>query len=83
LEEAAPVATTAEELSSLLTKLSPRDQERVLSFVRELAHPPAFPRTPLPSGSPPEALLRFRVTTEVGEAMERAQEDCERIWPDE
>jgi hypothetical protein len=77
------MATIAEELSSLLGQLSLRDQERILSYARELAHPHAFPRTPLPPGSSPDALLRIRVDQEVGEAMEKALEECERIWPDE
>ncbi|HEX6816746.1 MAG TPA: hypothetical protein VF120_00085 [Ktedonobacterales bacterium] len=77
------MATIAEELSSLVAQLPQREQERVLSFARELAHPPIFPHTPLPPGSPPDALLRIRLDPEVGEAMEQALADCERIDPDE
>ncbi len=75
--------TIAEELSSLVAQLPPREQERVLSFARELAHPPVFPHTPLPPGGPPDALLRIQLDPEVGEAMEQALADCERIDPDE
>jgi hypothetical protein len=78
------MATIAEELSSILTRLSARDQERVLSFARELAHPPlAFPHTLPPPGTPGHVVAKLRVSPETGEAMERALEECERIWPDE
>ncbi|HLJ81539.1 MAG TPA: hypothetical protein VKT52_08645 [Ktedonobacterales bacterium] len=77
------MATIAEELSSLVAQLPPREQERVLSFARELAHPHAFPHSPLPPGSPPDSLLRIQLDPEVGEAMEQALADCERIDADE
>lgn len=75
------MSTIAEELTELLAQLPPREQERVLSFARELAHPPiVVAHTPLPPGTPGSvvALLRLRVDPEVGEAMERALEDCEQ-----
>lgn len=77
------MATIAEEVSTLLARLPEREQERVLAFARSLANPVTYPHTPLPPGSPPEALLRFTVEPEVGEAMQMALEDCERITPDE
>lgn len=77
------MATTAEELNALMAQLPPREQERVLSFARELAHPPVFPRTPLPPGTPGHVVASLRVSPEAGEAMERALEEAERIWPDE
>lgn len=77
------MATIAEELSSLLERMPSRDQERVLSFARSLANPVSYPHTPLPPGRSPDALLRIRVEPEVAEAMEKAMEECERIWPDE
>lgn len=77
------MATIADELASVLAHLPQRDQERVLSFARELADQPQFPHTPLPPGSSPDALLRIQSDLEVGEAMEQAHEECERIWPDE
>ncbi|GAC1453022.1 MAG: hypothetical protein PVSMB4_13690 [Ktedonobacterales bacterium] len=77
------MATIVEELASVVARLPPSEQARVLSFARALAQPPVFPHTPLPPGSPPDALLRIRVDPEVGEAMEKALEDCERIDPDE
>jgi len=84
LEQEEPtMATITEELSSLLARLSPRDQERVLNFARELAHPPVFPHTPLPPGTPGHVVAKLRVSPEVGEAMEQALEDTERIWPDD
>lgn len=77
------MATIAEELASVLEQLPERDQERVLSFARYLAAPIEFPHTPLPPGTPGHVVAQLRVSPEVGEAMERAMEDGERIWPDE
>jgi hypothetical protein len=77
------LVTIAEELSSILAQLSASDQERVLSFARELAHPPDFARAPLPPGTPGHVAAKLRVSPEAGEAMEQALEECERIWPDE
>ena len=78
------MATPTEELHALMARLPTQEQERVLSFARELpAHPSVFPHTPLQPGSPPEALLHIRVDAEVGEAMEQALADYERVWPDE
>ena len=77
------MATIAEELASLVAQLPPNEQERVLRFARELAHPPIFPHTPLPPGTPGSVVAKLRVSPEVGEAMEQALEDTERIWPDE
>lgn len=77
------MATIAEELSSLVAQLPPREQERVLTFARELISPPAFPHTPLPQGNPPDALLRIRVDPAVGEAMAQALAECELVDADE
>lgn len=77
------MATIVDELASVLAQLSPAEQERVLDFARDLARRPVFPHTPLPPGSSPEALLRIRVDPETADAMERAHEECEQIWPDE
>lgn len=77
------MATIADELTALLAQLPQRDQERVLDFARALAHPPDFPHTPLPEGTPGYVVAQLRVSPEVGEAMEKALEECERIWPDE
>ena len=73
------MASVADEITALLAHLPPSEQERVLRFARELAHPPVFLHTPLPPGTPPEALLRIRVDPEVGAAMEAALEECERV----
>ena len=77
------MSTIAEEVAFILARLPVREQERVLYFARELARSPVYPHTPLPPGAPPEALLRIHVDPEVGESMEAALEECERIWPDE
>jgi len=77
------MATTAEELHTMIDRLPAQDQERMLAYARELARPRPAPRTPLPPGTPPEVLLRFTVSPEVGEALEQAFIESERIDPDE
>ena len=77
------MATIAEELSSLLAQLPTREQERVLNFARELAHPPTFPHSPLPPGTPGYIMAQLRISPEFGEAMERALVDTEQVYPDE
>jgi hypothetical protein len=72
------MATIPEELETLLSRLSEADQRRLLEYARALASAEPFPRSPLPPGAPPDALLRIRVSPEVGEALAWAQEDCER-----
>ena len=77
------MATIAEELSSLIAQLPRREQERVLNFARDLARPPVFPHSPLPPGAPGHVVAKLRVSAEAGEAMEKALEDTERVWPNE
>jgi len=60
----------------------PAEQERVLSFARDLARRPVFPHTPLPPGTPGHVVAKLRVSPDAGEAMEKALEDTEMIWPD-
>jgi len=75
------MATIAEELSSLLGRLSPGEQERVSSFARDMAHPPTFSYTPLPPGMPGHLVARLRVSPAAGAALERALEDVGEVWP--
>ncbi len=77
------MATIPEELRTVVERLPLGDQQRVLNYARELAATAAFPPTPLPPGTPPEVLLRITVAPEVGDAMQRALEECERVDPDE
>lgn len=77
------MATIAEELASLLAQLPPSDQERVLNFARDLALPPTTQHTPLPPGAPGRLIANLRVDPETADAMERAHEECEQVWPDE
>lgn len=77
------MATIAEEVNELLGRMPLDEQQRVLDYARRLANTPPFPRTPLPLGTPPDVLLALTVEPEVGEAMEQALEECERIDPDE
>lgn len=77
------MATVAEELTSLLAQLPPREQERILNFARELAHPPAFPHAPPPPGTPGHVVAQLRISPEFGEAMEQALEDTEQVCEDE
>jgi len=76
------MATTSEELHTMIDQLPAQDQERILAYARELAQPYPPARSPLPPGTPPEVLLRFTVSPEVGEALAAAHEECERIDPD-
>jgi len=77
------MATIVEELQALVEQLPQNEQERVLSFARALAHPPVFPHSPLPPGTPGHVVAQLRVSPEVGEAMEKALEDTEWVWPNE
>ena len=63
------MATTAEELHTMIDRLPAQDQERMLAYARELARPRPAPGTPLPLGTPPEVLLRFTVSPEGAEAL--------------
>jgi len=76
------MATTSEELHSMIDHLSAQDQERILAYVRELAQPQPYPHTPLPPGTPGHIVAQLSVSPEVGEAMEQALEETERIDPD-
>jgi hypothetical protein len=83
------MATIPEEIHTIVERLSPDYQRRVLEFAQELAQTDytlaSLPRTPLPPGTPGSVLLklRFMSSKEDVEAMERALEDCERIEVDE
>ncbi|HKV84431.1 MAG TPA: hypothetical protein VJN88_07740 [Ktedonobacterales bacterium] len=74
------MSNIVEELASLVAQLPEREQERVLNFARELAHPPVFPHTPLPGpGTPGHVVAQLRVSDEVGEAMERALSPARKL----
>ncbi len=77
------MATISEELATLIEHLSPAEQQSVLDYARTLASSEPVKHALLPTGTPGCAILRFRVSDEGGEAMERALEDCEQIEPDE
>lgn len=77
------MATTIDEINELLSGMPKHAQERVLWYARLLANPPQFPHTPLPPGSPPEAVLNILIDPETADAMEAALADAERIDPDE
>ena len=81
--EEKPLATTVDEIHSLVERLSPQEQQRVLDYIRELAQSSLSPHSSLPPGTPPDVLLRMTVPPEIGEAMQKAIEDCERIEEDE
>ncbi|MEO7001778.1 MAG: hypothetical protein ABI068_08150 [Ktedonobacterales bacterium] len=74
------MASVIEELHNLIDSLPAQDQERALTYVRELAQQKApAPRSSLPPGTPPEVLLRITVSPEVGEALTQAFEASEHI----
>lgn len=78
------MATTSEELHTMIDQLSAQDQERILAYARELAQPQPYPpaRSPLPPGTPGSIVAQLSVSPEVGAALEAAHEECERIDPD-
>jgi hypothetical protein len=76
------MATIAEEINEAVAHLPPDDQQRVLNYARALAqatHEAPLPHTPLPPGTPGHVIAQLRVSPELGEALERALEDTERI----
>jgi hypothetical protein len=79
------MATIAEEIQEAVAHLPPSDQQRVLAYVRSLAQAAQtaqaspVPHTPLPPGTPGSVIANLRVSPELGEALERALEDTERI----
>lgn len=79
------MATITEEIQEAVAHLPPSDQQRVLAYVRALAQagataqPSQVPHTPLPPGTPGSVIANLRVSPELGEALERALEDTERI----
>jgi hypothetical protein len=77
------MSTIADEINEAVASLLPSDQQRVLNYARALTHATALPHSSLPPGTPPEVLLRFVVSSEVGEAMAQAMEECERVDTDE
>jgi hypothetical protein len=81
------MATIPEEIRTIVERLSPDYQKRVLEFAQELAQTDrifaSLPRSVPPPGTPGSVLMRFKLPLEDVEAMERALEDCERIEPDE
>ena len=81
------MATIPEEIHTIVERLSPDYQRRVLKFAQELAQTDytlaSLPGTALPPGTPGSVLMRFKLPLEDTEAMERALEDCERIESDE
>jgi hypothetical protein len=72
------MATIPEEIHTIVERLSPDYQRRVLEFAQELAQTDytlgSLPRTLLPLGTPGSVLMRFKLPVEDVEAMERALE---------
>jgi len=81
------MATIPEEIRSIVERLTPDYQRRVLEFAQGLAQTDytfaSLPTTAPPPGTPASVLIRFKLPLEDVKAMERALEDCERIEPDE
>jgi hypothetical protein len=79
------MAAMAEEIRSLVERLSPDLQRQVLKFAQGLARTSKdivpLPKTPLPPGTLGSVLLRFSLPLEDAEEMERALEDCESTYP--
>jgi len=79
------MATVFEELCTLIKRLSPDYQQKVLGFVQELVQTSQsvspISVTPLPPGTPGHALLSFTLPDEDVGAMESTLEDCEGVEP--
>ena len=83
------MATVSEELHGLIDRLSSNHQRQLLEFAKTLmlsqadSYITSFPKSNLPPSKPGSALEHFDISLEDAKAMERALEDCERIFPDE
>ena len=83
------MATVSEELHKLIDRLSSNRQRQLLELAKMLmlsqADPylTSFPESNLPPSKPGSALEHFDIPLEDVRAMEKALEDCERIFPDE
>lgn len=79
------MATIPEEIRTIIERLSPDYQRRVLEFAQELAQTQQaatfLPQAKLPPGTPGSVLMRFKLPLEDVEAMEKALEDCEKVCP--
>jgi len=77
------MATTVEEIKTIVERLLPVYQKRVLEFAQEMTQEQqaiqSLPKSALPPGTPGWKLLRFTVSPEDAKAMQKALEDCERI----
>ncbi len=79
------MSNTLDKIYTLAEKLSPQDQQRALDLIEELSQAHQESLSKLPPGTSGKALLalKFSMSPEVIDAMEKAIEDCERIEPDE
>ncbi len=81
------MSNVLEKIYTLAEKLSPQDQQRALEILEELAlsHQEHPSLSKLPPGTSGKDLLalKFSMSPEDIDAMEKAIEDCERIEPDE
>jgi hypothetical protein len=79
------MATSADELLDVLSRLPADQQRRVLGYARALAER-SLPISTPPPGKPASELLKFppTLTHEEVESMRRAiEEGCETIEPEE
>ena len=74
------MATIPEELHELLSHMGAEDQRRVLDYAKHIARPTRIPPTPLPPGTPGSVVAKLRVSPQLGEDLERAMADTEKIW---
>jgi hypothetical protein len=68
------MATLAEEVIDILTRLPPDKQRRALAFVRSLDQAIPAPISTPPPGAPGSSILKYhpKMSLEDAEAMERA-----------
>lgn len=80
------MATIADEIAEILSRLSAEEQDRVLNYARALERAVRASRSRLPPGTPLTDLAPYfgTISREQADEMERAIEDgCARIELDE
>ncbi len=71
----------SEKLHMLIDQLSPQDQQQVLAMIEEFAqshYRPSLSKLPLGTSGKDLLALKFSMSPEDIDAMEKAIEDCER-----
>jgi hypothetical protein len=76
------MATTLEQIQALAEQLSLEEKKRAIEIMQELIYAET-PKSELPPGTPGSFFLKFSFAPEEVDVVNRAMEECERIYPDE